>query len=291
MFTRINIKVGLIILLSGLTVWHCQRQKSSQNEIEKSDQIPKVSLSSLKTTSIRNETNELIHYTINPVSSSNYPEDRVLRIGEIDRILAKEDITLTFRQNGKVIRRQLYLGKYYSFAYDEMNILTLQDGWAGLEQGEDLAPFLATPMEIVDLMLEMAKVDKHDMLYDLGCGDGRIVIRAAEKYGARGVGIDFNPKRIKESQAGARKAGVENLVEFRLEDITKSDFSPATVVTLYLLTRSNDRLRPLLEEKLKPGTRIVAHNYRIPGWDHKETDLQTVRLSDLDAHTIFLYVR
>lgn len=289
MFTQTYFKILLVILLTGLTLWSCQEQKSNQEKIEQDAYVSRGPSLGLKTISIRNETNELLHYTVIPVDSSGYPEDRALRIGEIDRILAADDINLTFRQNGEVIRSQLSLGKNYSFAYNKQHRIILQDGWSGVEQGEDLAPFLATPMEVVDLMLEMASIDNYDIVYDLGCGDGRIVIRAAEKYGAHGVGIDFNPTRIKESLAGAKKAGVESLVEFRLEDVTKSDFSKATVVTVYLLTRSNARLRPLLEDQLRPGTRVVAHNYEIPGWEYKEIEYQTLRLKQDESHTVFLY--
>jgi len=116
------------------------------------------------------------------------------------------------------------------------------------------------------------------------------VIMAARRFGARGVGIDFNPKRIQESLQGAKQAGVEDRVEFRLQDVMKADFSDATVVTVYLLTRSNAKPRPLFERQLKPGTRVVAHNYRIPGWEDKEVDRTTVELSPGEAHIVFLYI-
>jgi ribosomal protein L11 methylase PrmA len=140
-------------------------------------------------------------------------------------------------------------------------------------------------------MLQMAKVDGSDVLYDLGCGDGRIVITAAKKYGARGVGVDIDPDRIRESLRGAEEAGVANLTEFRLEDATKTDLSEATVLALYLLPESNALLRPKFEKQLKLGTYVVTHNYRIPGWEEKEID--AVSMEDLRGknHTIFLYQR
>jgi SAM-dependent methyltransferase len=127
--------------------------------------------------------------------------------------------------------------------------------------GQNLAPFIATPEDVVERMLALAAVGRTDVVYDLGCGDGRIPIMAARKYGARGVGIDIDPKRIEESKANARTAGVDHLVEFRLEDALESDVSGATVVTLFLLSSSNARLRPLLVRQLKPGARIVSHAF------------------------------
>jgi SAM-dependent methyltransferase len=154
-----------------------------------------------------------------------------------------------------------------------------------------LAPFLPTPMCVVEKMLEMAEVDKKDIVYDLGCGDGRIVITAAKKYGAHGVGLDIYPQWMKKSQSNARKAGVESLVKFRLQDATKADISEATVVTLYLLPESNDLLRPLLEKQLKPGARVVSHNYHIAGWGNKEVCVESLKDDSGNEHTVFVYRR
>jgi SAM-dependent methyltransferase len=140
-------------------------------------------------------------------------------------------------------------------------------------------------------MLEMAEVDSSDVVYDLGSGDGRIVITAAKKYGARGVGIDIDERRILESRANAKKAGVENLVEFRLQDITEADFSEATVVTLYLLTSSNVLMLPFLESQIKPGSYVVSHNYKILGWEEKEVNLVMLTGEDGVRHSIYLYRR
>ena len=118
-----------------------------------------------------------------------------------------------------------------------------------------LAPYVPTPQDVVDRMLALANVTASDVVYDLGCGDGRIVVTAAKKFGARGIGVDFDPERIKESQANAKAAGVEHLVTFKLQDAMTVDVSPATVVTLYLLSSSNTKLRPILTRQLKPGSR------------------------------------
>jgi hypothetical protein len=131
-------------------------------------------------------------------------------------------------------------------------------------------PYVTTPMEIVDKILEMGKVDREDVLYDLGSGDGRIVIRAAQKYGTRGIGYDLDPARIKESNEAAEKAGVTDLVQFIQQDIFDVDLSGATVVTLYLLPEVNLRLRPKLLRELKAGSRVVSHNYGMGDWKEEE---------------------
>jgi SAM-dependent methyltransferase len=136
----------------------------------------------------------------------------------------------------------------------------------------NLAPYVPTPPDVVDRMLTFAKVGPKDVVYDLGCGDGRIVIAAASKYGARGVGVDIDPERINESIANARKVGVEKLVTFKLQDALKTDVSEATVVTLYLLSFANVQLRPALQNQLKPGARIVSHNFGMGDWEPHEID-------------------
>jgi precorrin-6B methylase 2 len=127
-------------------------------------------------------------------------------------------------------------------------------------------PFVPTTEEAVQAMLKLADVTKNDVLYDLGCGDGRIVIAAAKLYGTRGVGIDINPVRIAEAKENARKAGVENLVRFEENDLFQSDIHEATVVSLFLLTSVNLKLRPKLLQDLKPGTRIVSNTFDMGDW-------------------------
>lgn len=129
-----------------------------------------------------------------------------------------------------------------------------------------LAPYVPTPQDVVDRMLALGEVTSKDVVYDLGCGDGRIPITAAKKYGARGVGVDIDPERIAEANANAKAAGVEKLVTFRLQDALTVNVSEATVVTLYLLSASNLKLRPLLTKQLRPGTRIVSHAFSMGDW-------------------------
>jgi ribosomal protein L11 methylase PrmA len=136
-------------------------------------------------------------------------------------------------------------------------------------------------------MLELAEVTRDDVVFDLGCGDGRIPITAARKYGARGVGIDIDPERIAESNTNARAAGVAHLVTFKLQDALQTDVSDATVVTLYLLSASNLKLRPSLTRQLKPGARIVAHNFGMGDWEPDKVDTFTDR-SNI-RRTIYLW--
>jgi SAM-dependent methyltransferase len=141
-----------------------------------------------------------------------------------------------------------------------------------------LAPFMPTPAEVVDRMLEMAQVTRTDVVYDLGCGDGRLVITAAKRYGARGVGVDIDPALIAQSRANAKREGVEALVEFRQQDALTVDLSPASVVTLYLLTEANLQLRPRLQAQLKPGSRVVSHQFGMGDWVPAKTETITDRL-------------
>ena len=132
--------------------------------------------------------------------------------------------------------------------------------------------YVPTPTAVVEAMLQLARVDGDDVLYDLGSGDGRIPIAAAKKFGTRGVGIDINPVRVREANANARAARVTDLVSFREEDLFEADFSEATVVTLYLLPALNIKLRPKLLAELRPGTRIVSHAFDMgTDWEPEQT--------------------
>jgi ribosomal protein L11 methylase PrmA len=126
--------------------------------------------------------------------------------------------------------------------------------------------FVPTPHEVVEDMLRLANVRKGDVLYDLGSGDGRIAITAARKYGIKATGIDIDPERIREANENAKKAGVTDLVRFRQENLFTADFKDATVITLYLLPDLNVKLRPKLWNELKPGTRIVSHQFEMGAW-------------------------
>lgn len=136
---------------------------------------------------------------------------------------------------------------------------------------ESDVPYVPTPPDVVEKMLELANVDEDDVVYDLGSGDGRIVITAAREYGARGVGIEIDSQRVAEARKNAQEAGVANLVEFRRGDLFEADISEATVVTLYLLPTVNLKLRPKLFEELEPGTPVVSHDFDMDKWEPDTT--------------------
>ena len=142
-------------------------------------------------------------------------------------------------------------------------------------------PFVPTTDEAVQAMLKLADVKKTDVVYDLGCGDGRIVIAAAKSYGAHAIGIDINPVRIAEARENAKTAGVEDLVRFEENDLFKADIHQASVVTLFLLSAVNLQLRPKLLQDLKPGTRIVSNTFDMGDW--KAEKEVTVGSQDDDA--------
>jgi ubiquinone/menaquinone biosynthesis C-methylase UbiE len=144
-------------------------------------------------------------------------------------------------------------------------------------------PYVPTRAQVVEEMLRMAAVKPGDVVYDLGCGDGRIVIMAVEKFGARGVGIDIDPKRIEEARANASRAGVADRAEFRLGNLFDADIRAATVVTLYLLPEVNLRLKPKLLRDLAPGTRVVSHDFSMGD------DWPPERTLRLQGDTIFLW--
>ena len=144
-------------------------------------------------------------------------------------------------------------------------------------------PYVPSPNVVVDGMLKLGNVKSTDTLYDLGCGDGRIVIAAAKQYGAHAVGVDIDPERIREARENAKAAGVENLVKFVEGDLFKADIRNATVVTLYLLPNVNVKLRPKLMSDLKPGTRIVSHSFDMEGWKPEREEV-------VDGRHLYLWV-
>jgi SAM-dependent methyltransferase len=143
-------------------------------------------------------------------------------------------------------------------------------------------PYVPTENTVVDAMLKLAGVTKADVVYDLGCGDGRIVVRAAKNHGARGVGIDIDPARIQQARENAKRNNVEDLVRFEENDLFDADIHEATVVMLYLLPDVNLRLRPKLLRDLKPGTRIVSHSFNMGDWKPEKEE-------QVDGATIYLW--
>ena len=158
--------------------------------------------------------------------------------------------------------------------------------WTGTaraqEEQEFDVPYVPTPENVVEMMLKLADIKSGDVLYDLGSGDGRIVITAAKKFGIRGIGIDINPERIKDANENAKKAGVADKVTFRKNDLFEEDIREATVVTLYLLPSVNLKLKPKLFKELKPGTKIISHDFDMGDWKPE-------RRVEVDNHRIFTW--
>ncbi len=154
---------------------------------------------------------------------------------------------------------------------------------------EKLAPFVPTPEPVVLRMLELAGVGPDDVVYDLGCGDGRIPILAAQKFGARGVGVELDEGLFQEASERVRKLNLEERVKIVHGDLMEVDLSPATVVTLYLLTSSNEKVRPNLEKYLRQGARVVSHDFEMRGW--KAEKVEPFSSEAAGGHTIYLYVR
>jgi len=149
-------------------------------------------------------------------------------------------------------------------------------------------PYVPTPERVVKQMLEIAKVGEGDIVYDLGCGDGRVVVTAAKDFGVKkAVGVEINDERIREVQDNIKKNGVEGRVQVVKGNFFEVDISEATVVTMFLLTNVNEMLRPKLEKELKPGTRVISHEFEMRGWTPK----QVVRVEDGNmTHTVYLYI-
>jgi cyclopropane fatty-acyl-phospholipid synthase-like methyltransferase len=150
-------------------------------------------------------------------------------------------------------------------------------------------PYVPTPQPVVEAMLKLADVKTGDVVYDLGCGDGRIVVTAVKQFGARhGLGIDLDPDRVAQSNESAKKAGVAEKVEFRQGDVLKlTSVADATVVTLYLSPSVNRQIEPMLRKTLKPGSRVVSHDFRVGDWPPEKTE--RVKGTRQDDHVIYLW--
>jgi hypothetical protein len=157
---------------------------------------------------------------------------------------------------------------------------------------EDLGPYYPTPPIVVEKMLTLGELHRGELHYDLGSGDGRVVVMAAQKFGARSVGFEINPKLIEQSRAEILRFGLQDLASILHQDLMTADFSKPDLVTVYLLPASNGKLAPLLEKQMRPGTRVIAHDFAFPGWKAEKTITLDVAV-DIDGlmHTVYLYRR
>lgn len=181
-------------------------------------------------------------------------------------------------RSGRIVMLMLALVVFSPFA-GRPSSLCAQEG--------KIVPYVPTPQEVVDRMLELAQVKKGDVVYDLGSGDGRIVVTAAKKYGVKAIGFEIDPQRIKESHENIKKAGVENLVEIRQQDIRTVDLSPASVLTMYLLPEVNLMIRPNIWKQMKPGSRVVSHDFDMGDWKPLKTE--TIKDGSSWEHTLYLW--
>lgn len=244
---------------------------------------------SAKPITIRNLTRNDLEYAVRHIGKSGDWETRVLPPGSIDRFEVEDLLEINYMSEDIPIFNTVEPGNSYTFRYGNGDRVKIFLGSHGREDAEDLAPFVPTPMPVVQRMLEMAGVGPEDIVYDIGCGDGRIVIEAAKTFGARGVGIEIDPELYEMSKANAATAGVDHLIEFLNMDATRVDISAATVVTIYLLPESNELLRPIFEAQLKPGAVVVSHNYAMDRWADRRIGFETVLGEHEAEHYIFVY--
>ncbi len=216
-------------------------------------------------------------------------KEEVLEPGEKKSFPGASAVKVRFKHGKESLLYRLNPGPRYLFRLDESGCMDIFAEPPVDKSLDYFVPFVATPPSVIDRMLEMADVSSDDVLFDLGCGDGRIVITAAKKYGARGVGIDIDLRRIQEAQKNAAHHGVSDRVKFIEQDALEADLTGATVVTVYMSMQFNQKLRPVFESDLKPGARVVAHNYAVPGWAHRMVRYETLESADGTEHIIFLY--
>jgi len=238
---------------------------------------------------LRNVIKRPIVYTIMPGPGGRWPRTRTLAVGAVDRIAADLPVEISFDNGKRVTTYLVHPGKPYSFRYDENAIIKVYPGSHGREDAADLAPFVPTPPAVVARMIEIAAVGPNDVVYDLGCGDGRMVIAAAKTRGARGVGVELDDALIEACRAAAGREGVADRVRFLHQDATKVRLTEATVLLLYLLPESLEELAPVFERDLRPGVRIASHDYKIPGWDGRIVQTEVLPDPNDRDHRIILY--
>ena len=285
------IQAGLAVAFAALAVLALFVGRPGREAANRVDlgRLPASAAAFRTDASLRNVTRKAIVYTIKPGPGRPAPIVRTLAVGAVDRIAADQPVEVEFDNGKRTTGYLVHPGKPYSFRYDRNDIIRIYPGSHGREDAADLAPFVPTPQPVVERMLEVAAVGPEDVVYDLGCGDGRMVIAAAKGPGARGVGIDLDAALLEECRAAAKREGVEGLVRFIHMDATKARLTEATVLALYLLPESLGDLAPAFERDLRPGARIVSHDYAIPGWDGRLVRTESLTDEKGREHRILLY--
>ncbi len=235
---------------------------------------------------IRNATKAPVEYLVK-TSDTEEEVKKILPSGSIDRYPSGVALDVTVESDGERLAYRLDPGRRFAFRNDSFGNLGLYAGAHTREDAADLAPYVPTPHAVVETMLELAELSEDDVIIDLGCGDGRIVVAAARDYGARGIGVDIDPELIEKAKRLAKSSGVEHLVEFRVEDATRTNLATATVVSLFLTPGGNELIRPQLENQLGPGARVITHNYTIPGWMVRGVEILG---DERERHDLYLYV-
>jgi SAM-dependent methyltransferase len=273
-------------VLAGLALFVVKPAKEPANRI---DLAPRVSAAAgpRAVTTLRNITARPIVYTMRPGSPAQ--RTRTLAVGTVDHLVTDVPVEVSYDSGRRTISYLVQPGRPYSFRYDEDEAVRLYPGSHGRDDAADLAPYVPTPSEVAARMIEMAEVGPGDVVYDLGCGDGRLVIAAAKTRGARGVGIELDEGLLAQCREAAAREGVEKLVRFERLDAAKARIGEATVVLLYLLPESLETLKPLFERDLRPGARIVSHDYKIPGWDGRLVQSDVLPGQGDRDHRVLLY--
>lgn len=285
------IQAGLAVAFAALAVLVLFDGRSGREADRRVDlgRLPASAAAFRADATLRNVTRKDIVYAIKPGPRRPAPLVRTLTVGAVDRIAADQPVEIEFDNGRRTTTYLVHPGKPYSFRNDQNDLIRVYPGSHGREDAADLAPFVPTPEPVVGRMLEVAAVGPEDVVYDLGCGDGRMVIAAAKGPGARGVGIDIDAALLEECRAAAKREGVEGLVRFVHMDATKARLTEATVLALYLLPESLEDLAPAFERDLRPGARIVSHDYAIPGWDGRLVLTESLTDEKGREHRILLY--
>ena len=276
------------LVLAGLALFVARPARESENRIDLRPRTGPAAGLVLEESTLRNVTKRPVSYTIMP-GPGGPGRARTLAVGAVDRLVTSVPVEIVYDDGRHTMSYLVHPGRPYSFRYDEAGIVKIYPGSHGREDAADLAPYVPTPPEVAARMIELAEVGPADVVYDLGCGDGRMVIAAAKTRGARGVGLELDETLLQECRAAAKREGVERLVRFDRQDATQARLTGATVVLVYLLPESLETLAPLFERDLPAGARIVSHDYRIPGWDARLFRSEVLPGESERDHRVLLY--